>query len=264
MAILIPFSGDEKDSNFGKILMSDVVVKRRRNVFRGRKWTSSDVATFGVVVALHLMCIFAPFMFNWGAFWVAFGLYVITGLFGIGLSFHRNLSHKSFKLPKWLEYFFAYCGLHALQGDPITWVSIHRYHHQFVDSEKDPHSPIEGFWFSHMSWLFDHNTIAPKCGKSKNVGDLEKQLYYRCLRSTYIIHPIVLGAMLYALGGFPYIVWGMDPSNLLVHRIEWTGRSATLLAGDRTGGRRGSSPLCCLHPNVEIQSTIYENSDIVP
>ncbi|KAG8379824.1 hypothetical protein BUALT_Bualt07G0129600 [Buddleja alternifolia] len=173
----IPFSGDEKDSKFGKILMSDVVVKRRRNAFWGRKWTSLDVATFGVVVAMHLGCIFAPFTFNWGAFCVAFGLYVITGL-GITLSFHRNLSHRSFKVPKWLEYFFC-----------ILWSSC--------PSGKDPHSPIEGFWFSHMSWLFDHNTIAQKCGKPKNVGDLEKQPYYKFLLSTYIIHPIALSLELY-------------------------------------------------------------------
>lgn len=45
------------------------------------------------------------------------------------------------------------------QGNPIDWVSTHRYHHQFCDSERDPHSPTEGFWFSHMSWLFDTNSI---------------------------------------------------------------------------------------------------------
>ncbi|RZC66786.1 hypothetical protein C5167_010477 [Papaver somniferum] len=35
---------------------------------------------------------------------------------GTSLSYHRNLSHKSFKLPKSLEYLFAYFGLHAAQG----------------------------------------------------------------------------------------------------------------------------------------------------
>ncbi|GMQ08953.1 hypothetical protein CsSME_00052477 [Camellia sinensis var. sinensis] len=30
-------------------------------------------------------------------------------------------------------------------GNPIDWVSTHRYHHQFCDSERDPHSPVEGF-----------------------------------------------------------------------------------------------------------------------
>lgn len=53
---------------------------------------------------------------------------------------------------------FGFC----VQGNPIDWVSTHRYHHQFCDSEKDPHSPIEGFWFSHMSWLFDTNAMVER------------------------------------------------------------------------------------------------------
>jgi stearoyl-CoA desaturase (delta-9 desaturase) len=64
---------------------------------------------------MHALCLLAPFTFSWNAFAVFAGLYVITGMLGITLSFHRNLSHKSFKLPKWLEYTFAYCGVQALQ-----------------------------------------------------------------------------------------------------------------------------------------------------
>lgn len=102
--------------NLGRILLSDVVVKRKRRVFFGRKWNSLDIITAGAVLAMHLLSVFAPFYFNWSAFWVAFGLYVVTGLLGITLSFHRNLSHRSFRLPKWLEYLFAYCGVQALQA----------------------------------------------------------------------------------------------------------------------------------------------------
>lgn len=98
-----------------RILLSDVVVERPRRIFWRRKWSSMDLGTAGVVLAMHLLGLFAPFQFNWGAFWVAVALYVVTGLFGITLSFHRNLSHRSFKLPKWLEYLFAYCGVLALQ-----------------------------------------------------------------------------------------------------------------------------------------------------
>ncbi|KAI3455312.1 hypothetical protein Pfo_011975 [Paulownia fortunei] len=224
-AASIPLSGDGKDPSFGRIFLSDVVVKRRK-VYWGRKWNSLDVATVGVVIAMHLLCIFAPFTFNWGAFWAAVGLYVITGLLGITLSFHRNLTHRSFKLPKWLEYFFAYCGVQALQGSPIDWVSTHRYHHQFCDSEKDPHSPIEGFWFSHMIWLFYTKTVVERCGEPNNVGDLEKQPFYKFLQSTYIVHPMALGALLYALGGFPYIVWGMGVRIVWVYHITWLVNSA--------------------------------------
>ncbi|GFP88960.1 palmitoyl-monogalactosyldiacylglycerol delta-7 desaturase chloroplastic [Phtheirospermum japonicum] len=221
-----PFSGDEKDSSFGRILLSDVVVKRKKKVFLGRKRNPIDVATIGVVVFMHMLCVLAPLTFNWGAFWVAVGLYVITGLLGITLSFHRNLSHRSFKLPKWLEYFFAYCGVQALQGNPIDWVSTHRYHHQFCDSDKDPHSPLEGFWFSHVTWLFDTYTVVQRCGEPNNVGDLEKQQFYKFVQSTYIIHPIALGLLLYALGGFPYIVWGMGVRIVWVYHITWLVNSA--------------------------------------
>lgn len=100
---------------YGRILLSDVVVKKKRRVFSGRSWNSLDISTAGVVLTMHLLALFAPFYFTWSAFWVAFGLYVVTGLLGITLSFHRNLSHRSFKLPKWLEYLFAYCGVQALQ-----------------------------------------------------------------------------------------------------------------------------------------------------
>ncbi|OIT08750.1 PREDICTED: palmitoyl-monogalactosyldiacylglycerol delta-7 desaturase, chloroplastic-like [Nicotiana attenuata] len=219
-------SENGKESNFNRILFSDVVVKRPRNVLFGRQWNSVDMGSAAVVVAMHLLCLLAPFNFNWAAVGIAFGLYVITGLLGITLSFHRNLSHRSFKLPKWLEYFFAYCGVQALQGNPIDWVSTHRYHHQFCDSDKDPHSPIEGFWFSHMSWMFDTDTIIERTGKPNNVGDLEKQPFYQFVRDTYVFHPVALAALLYAMGGFPYIVWAMGVRIVWVYHITWLVNSA--------------------------------------
>ncbi|CAN0878333.1 Palmitoyl-monogalactosyldiacylglycerol delta-7 desaturase, chloroplastic [Linum grandiflorum] len=204
------FKTEEIYNRGRKILMSDVVVERERKLFGGgRKWNTMDVSTAAVVVAMHLLALPAPLCFSWPAFWVAVSLYVVTGLFGITLSFHRHLSHRSFRLPKWLEYLFAYCGVHALQGNPIDWVSTHRYHHQFCDSERDPHSPLEGFWFSHMSWLFDTNSITERCGGKNNVGDLESQPFYRLMRATYVVHPIALGLLLYILGGFSFLVWGM-------------------------------------------------------
>ncbi|XP_039004271.1 palmitoyl-monogalactosyldiacylglycerol delta-7 desaturase, chloroplastic-like isoform X2 [Hibiscus syriacus] len=221
-----------------RILLSDIVVQNRREVFWRTNWNALDIASAGIVLATHLLGLCAPFYFTWNAFWVAAGLYLVSGL-GITLSFHRNLSHRSFKLPKWLEYLFAYCGVQALQGNPIDWVSTHRYHHQFCDSERDPHSPIEGFWFSHMNWLFDSKTVAEKRGESSNVGDLEKQPFYRFLQTTYLLHPIAFGVLLYALGGFPFLVWGMGVRIVWVYHITWLVNSASHVWGKQawnTGG----------------------------
>ncbi|XP_074312644.1 acyl-CoA C20 Delta5-desaturase-like [Silene latifolia] len=197
-------------SNSGRIWRSDIVVNRpKNNVLIRSKWNWLDIRTLSVIITIHGLAMFAPFCFNWGALWVALVLWFITGILGITLSYHRNLTHKSFKLPKWLEYLFAYFGNLALQDDPITWVRTHRWHHKFCDTKQDPHSPLEGFWFSHINWLFDNTSILEKCGETNNVEDLERQPFYRFLKSTAIFHSFGLGVLLYALGGFPYLVWGM-------------------------------------------------------
>ncbi|KAI3972117.1 hypothetical protein MKW92_020144 [Papaver armeniacum] len=153
----------------------------------------------GTIIVEHTACLFAPFYFTWNAFWVTVILYLVTLNLGIIVSYHRNLTHKSFKLQKPLEYLFAYIGLHAAQGDPMFWVSHHRYHHQFTDSARDPHSPIEGFWFSHVGWAFHNNYLREKVGKSNNVMDLKKQAYYRFLRKTHLLHLVGLALVLYGV-----------------------------------------------------------------
>ena len=98
--------------------------------------------------------------FTWGPVslkWLGINYWVVL-VFGITISFHRQLTHKSFETPKWLEYAMATMGTLAVQGHPIEWVSAHRHHHTQCDDVADPHSPKDGFWWSHMGWLFDSKT----------------------------------------------------------------------------------------------------------
>ncbi|BFG30104.1 delta-9 acyl-lipid desaturase 1-like [Prunus yedoensis var. nudiflora] len=174
----------------------------------GRKWNLLDIVTAAVFLTMHCLCAMAPFHFTWPAFWVAFALYVVTGV-GVTLSFHRHLAHRSFRIPKWLEYLFAYFGVLSLQGSPIEWVSSHRYHHQFTDTVKDVHSPLQGFWFSHMGWILDSGSRFGNYGGLKNVEDLKRQAFYRFLHHTFLLHSFLLGALLYAVGGLPFLTWGV-------------------------------------------------------
>lgn len=65
---------------------------------------------------------------------------------------------------QWLEYFLAYCGALAFEGDPIEWSKNHRWHHQNSDSPADRHSPRDGLWHAHMGWLFDESLTNTRCG----------------------------------------------------------------------------------------------------
>lgn len=115
-----------ESGDYRRIMLSDVMVKKKKDKVPlwERKWKPMDFGAVAVVLSMHLLSLLAPFQFNWRAVSVAFGLYIVTGLLGITLSFHRNLSHKSFKLPKWLEYLFAYCGAQALQVRVISKLLI--------------------------------------------------------------------------------------------------------------------------------------------
>lgn len=83
--------------------------------------------------------------------------YLLAGL-GVNLGYHRLLSHRSLRVPKWLERTLVILGLPA--GTPIQWAGNHRYHHAHTDTALDPHSPMhQGFWYAHVGWyLRSHST----------------------------------------------------------------------------------------------------------
>ena len=64
------------------------------------------------MVAVHMIALlaFLPTNFSWSAIAVALFLHWLTGCLGITLGWHRLVAHRSFSVPKWLEYFFVLCG----------------------------------------------------------------------------------------------------------------------------------------------------------
>lgn len=85
--------------------------------------------------------------------WVASGLvYFATGCFGMTMTYHRLLSHRSWEAPRWFEIAGTLLGTYGLTGSSIAWVAIHREHHHYTDKEKDPHSPTNK-GFIRVQWL---------------------------------------------------------------------------------------------------------------
>ena len=93
-------------------------VRKEKRSYIFRKWTWIDVMKASSVGTVHLLCVLAPFNFEWEALLLGVILAIMSAL-TITFSYHRNLAHRSFKLPKWLEYSFAYFALFALQVNII-------------------------------------------------------------------------------------------------------------------------------------------------
>jgi sn-1 stearoyl-lipid 9-desaturase len=184
----------------------------------------------------HLGAVAALFFFTWQALSVALFLWWVSGSLGSGIAYHRLLTHRSFKTAKWVEYFLTVCGVLALQGGPIVWVATHRIHHQLSDDVGDPHSPVDGRWWAHMGWiLFDKSNHHDAATLARYVPDLAKdQFHVRITRYRYYFLPtIVLGLGLVAIGGLPFLLWGVFMRTVVGLHSTWLINSATHTWGSR-------------------------------
>lgn len=202
---------------------------------------STDVTpAWGIIIwmlVLHYVAFrYGYETFNWTNFGVAFGLYFVTACFGITLGFHRLLTHRTFRVPKWLERFFATCGVLALQGSPAMWVGHHRMHHAGSDTDSDPHNARRGFFYSHMGWMLVDSVHDDTKLIRRFARDIYADPYYRWLDRYYpqILLQVLLGLILLAVGGVGLMVWGIFVRLVFVYHITWLVNSASHIWGYQT------------------------------
>jgi fatty-acid desaturase len=195
-----------------------------------------------VLSVLHIGAVAALFMFNWRALAVTVFLYwMATGL-GISMGYHRLHTHRSYKLPLLLEYFLAFCATLTLEGGPIFWVATHRIHHQFSDKPGDPHSPRDGAWWSHVGWLLVGESKHSNTKlMAKYAPDLARDRFYVLLNEYHYLSVVLLAVVLYALGGLPFVLWGVCVRIVFGLHATWLVNSATHMWGGRRFETRDDS-----------------------
>jgi fatty-acid desaturase len=99
-------------------------------------------------VALVSLLIYFPVKY----WMVSLLVYAILYCFGGTITFHRLLSHQSFKAPTWFYYLGSILGLLSCSSSPLAWVATHKKHHRYVDKLRDPHSMRFMAWYK-VQWL---------------------------------------------------------------------------------------------------------------
>ena len=209
------------------------------NIYANRKPNWSIIT---VLVVLHAGALAALFMFSWRAFLVAALLHCVAVGLGISMGYHRLHTHRSYRLPRALEYFLAFCGTLSLEGGPIFWVATHRIHHQFSDKPGDPHSPRDGAWWSHIGWLLvGESKHSDTKLMAKYAPDLAKDPFYATLNSYHWIPIILVSLALFAIGGWPLLLWGTCARLVFGLHATWAVNSATHMWGHRRFQTRDDS-----------------------
>jgi stearoyl-CoA desaturase (delta-9 desaturase) len=190
--------------------------------------------TTAFMVAFHVGAIAALFMFSWKALAFAAILWWITGSLGIGMGYHRLLTHRGYKTYKPVEYFLTVCSTLTLQGGPMFWVATHRMHHQNTDVEGDPHSPRDGGFWAHMGWIMTgrqlHNHSSALL---PYIPDLRKDKFHVWISKWHWLPISVLGIVIFAVGGIQYLMWGIFLRTVVGLHATWLVNSATHMWGSQ-------------------------------
>jgi stearoyl-CoA desaturase (delta-9 desaturase) len=193
----------------------------------------SKITTF-FMSAFHVGAVVALFMFSWKALLTAGLLWWVSGSLGIGMGYHRLLTHRGYKTPKWVEYVLTICGTLALEGGPIFWVATHRVHHQNTDVEGDPHSPNDGGLWAHMGWILTGQAMHNSSSElMPYVPDLRKDRFHVWISQWHWVPLTALGLIILAVGGWQYVMWGIFMRTTVGLHATWLVNSATHMWGSR-------------------------------
>jgi stearoyl-CoA desaturase (delta-9 desaturase) len=225
-------------------LLTAAAVPRRRKI----AWRYTLV-----LIGVHLAAAFAfvPWFFSWtGVILAVIGLHLF-GIIGITVCYHRLLTHRAFACPKWVEHTLAIIGLLGMQDAPARWVAVHRLHHQHADAARDPHSPVESFWWSHIGWMLVEHPELTRYGIYERYAKdvlrdrfyvfMERQIGWIMLASWLAFY---LGGFLFVLGrggtllqavqfGASLLVWGVFVRVVASWHVAWSINSVTHCFGYR-------------------------------
>ena len=204
---------------------------------------------------VHLLALLAilPWFFSWTGVVVCLLGHYFVGTWGIGIGYHRLLTHGGFRCSKWLEHLLATLGVLCLQDTPARWVAVHRLHHQHSEKQEDPHSPLVNFLWSHVGWLIfvnrEHNNVKQYERYTRDI--LKDPFYLHYERNwfwlwSYIFSAaayfflgllagwILAGQMLPALQfALSITVWGVFVRTVTVWHATWSVNSLSHIFGYR-------------------------------
>ncbi len=156
-------------------------------------------------------------------------LYIVR-MFFITAGYHRYFAHRSYRVSRPVQFVLALGGTTALQQGPLWWAGHHRGHHRFSDQERDVHSPLKGFWWSHVGWFL--------CDKYSGtdldaISDFAKYPELRFLDRFNWIGPWALGIASFLVGGWSGLVIGFFGSTILLWHGTFTVNSLAHVFGRR-------------------------------
>lgn len=159
---------------------------------------------------IMLAVIFAPSSFSLASFSFFVAFTYLSLLIGHSAGMHRMMIHRSFECHPLIERILIYIGVLVGMSGPHGIIKIHdlRDWAQRQEACHDFFSHKQGYvkdiWWQ-LTSRFDFKYPPMICIEPK----FNEDRFYVWLESTWRYHQLFLGLILYAIGGWAFVVWGI-------------------------------------------------------
>ncbi|HWE15638.1 MAG TPA: acyl-CoA desaturase [Hyphomicrobiaceae bacterium] len=151
-----------------------------------------------------------PLLITWGAFVLFLATTAVTVCLGHSLGMHRRLIHRAYDCPLWLERLFVYLGTLVGMAGPYGMVRQHDIR-DWAQRKPACHPYLahrsgllrDGYWQLHCELRLAH---LPQLVMERRVAE---DRFYRFLERTWMAQQLPWAALFFALGGLPWVVWGI-------------------------------------------------------
>lgn len=152
----------------------------------------------------------SPATASWGAVTAFVILTVFTICAGHSVGMHRLLIHGSFETPLWLERLLVWLGTLVGMAGPFGMIRAHDMR-DWMQRQDDCHDhaahrqpALKDYWWQTHCALDMHEP--PRFVIEDRVLN---DPFYRWLESTWMLQQLPVAVVLYAFGGWGWIVWGV-------------------------------------------------------
>ncbi len=162
--------------------------------------------------------------------WILCAALVFVRMFFITAGYHRYFAHRAFRTGRVMQFLLAFGGGMAVQKGALWWAAHHRHHHVYSDQPEDIHSPMKGFWWSHVGWILCRKYEATELDAIKDFARYPELVF---LNRFHWLPPVVLGVACFLAGGWSALWIGFFLSTAITYHATFCINSVTHLFGRR-------------------------------
>jgi stearoyl-CoA desaturase (delta-9 desaturase) len=134
-----------------------------------------------------------------------FVFYTLASSFSVNLGYHRLFSHAAFKAGWPIRLFVLFFGGAAFEKSAMAWAGLHRLHHRYTDTDRDPYNIKRGFFFAHVGWVlirthYNYRHIVRDLARDPLVVHQDRH-YKAWSHIAGLAVPLLIGAL---IGGWTY------------------------------------------------------------